>query len=145
VSGLAQAREVLDHLLEEYGELTPAMVVEAARPEDSPIHGHFEWDDDVAAEAHRRDQARRLIRKVKVVYGVDEEGREKTVRAFVSARQEPKGPRAYRPTEEVLQNPIARQLLLREFERDWLQFRARYEHLAEFWQVIRPDGESEAV
>lgn len=144
MSGLTAAREVLTSLVEEYGELTPELVVDAARPADSPIHSQFEWDDSIAAEAHRRDQARRLIRKVKIVYGTDPEGRDKTVRAFVSTRGPGDRKPAYRPTEEVLQDPIARALLLREFERDWKQFRARYEHLAEFWDVIRPDGEAQA-
>lgn len=134
-------QEVLEGLLEEHGEITPELVVDAARPADSPIHSQFEWDDSVAAEAHRRGQARKLIRKVRVVYGVDPEGRDKSVRAFVSVRQ-PDTPRpSYRPTEEVLQDPISRALLLREFQRDWLRFKARWEHVQEFWDVIRPDKE----
>jgi hypothetical protein len=141
VSGLAVVREVLEDLIEEYGELTPELVVEVARPADSPIHSHFEWDDSIAAELHRRGQARQLIRKVKVVYATDPEGRDRTQRAFVSVRPAGSPKRVYQRTEEVLQDPIARQLLLREFERDWLRFKARYEHLQEFWNLIRPDSE----
>lgn len=138
-----KARAVLDDLYREHGEITPALVVEAARPADSPIHGQFEWDDAKAAARHRHDQARRLIRKVRITYAQDEEGRDVSVRAFVSVprRGDDQHGRAYRPTEEVLQDPIARALLLREFQRDWLAFRARYEHLAEFWDLVRPDSE----
>ena len=35
------------------GTVTPPRVVEAARPESSPIHDAFEWDDVVAGEAWR--------------------------------------------------------------------------------------------
>lgn len=49
------------------GRLTPGAVVDAARPEDSPLHKLFEWDDAKAAEAHRLSQARGLIRCVQVV------------------------------------------------------------------------------
>ena len=49
------------------GVLTPSAVVESARDEGSPLHDKFEWDDGVAAEAWRLEQARRLIRTVKVV------------------------------------------------------------------------------
>lgn len=53
--------------MEAEGKLTPADVVDAARPEDAPLHPVFEWDDAEAAEAHRRWQARLLIRSVRIV------------------------------------------------------------------------------
>jgi len=49
------------------GELRPGDVVEAARDEKSPIHPWFEWDDGIAAEAYRVDQARDLIKSVRVI------------------------------------------------------------------------------
>lgn len=48
------------------GRLTPRAVVDAARDENHPLHGEFEWDDTVAAEAYRLDQARQLIADVRV-------------------------------------------------------------------------------
>lgn len=46
--------------------LKPSVVVEEARPENSPLHDEFEWRDDVAAEQHRLWQARHLIRVVEI-------------------------------------------------------------------------------
>ena len=46
------------------GRLTPDAVVNAARDSENPLHPHFEWDDTKAAEAHRRNQARTLIKTV---------------------------------------------------------------------------------
>ena len=46
------------------GDLRPDAVVENARRKASPIHDYFEWDDAVAAEAHREEQARHLIRSI---------------------------------------------------------------------------------
>lgn len=54
--------------LDRDGEITADEVLEAARPPASPIHDLFEWDDLVAGEAHRLDQARDLIRRVKFIY-----------------------------------------------------------------------------
>jgi hypothetical protein len=48
------------------GKLSPADVLAAARPEDSPIHEFFEWDDTAAAESWRMEQARELIRRVRI-------------------------------------------------------------------------------
>lgn len=48
------------------GRITPQEVVEAATPEDSPLHGCFEWDDEKAGAAYRIDQARELLKRVKI-------------------------------------------------------------------------------
>lgn len=63
------ARIAGEFLLERFGKVgAPARaVVEAARPEDSPIHAQFEWDDSAAAEQFRIAQARRLVRSIEVV------------------------------------------------------------------------------
>lgn len=49
------------------GELTPSLVVAAARNPKHPLHNRFEWDDTEAAEAWRRQQARVLIASVQVI------------------------------------------------------------------------------
>jgi hypothetical protein len=54
-----------------HGRLTPEAVVAAAKPEDSPLHFWFEWDNRKAAAAHRINQARALIRSVRIKFSVD--------------------------------------------------------------------------
>lgn len=49
------------------GRLTPEIVVADAKSVDSPLHGEFEWNVDKAAYQHWLDQARALIRSVRVV------------------------------------------------------------------------------
>lgn len=61
---------IQDHLIalhRQHGTLTPELVVEDARSEDSPLHDLFEWDPAKAALAHWHDVARALIRNVRVV------------------------------------------------------------------------------
>ena len=48
------------------GRLTPANLVEEARPEESPMHKAFEWDDAKAAENYRKQQATQMIRAIVV-------------------------------------------------------------------------------
>lgn len=43
------------------GVLSSKELLEKARPRNSPIHHLFEWDDSVAAEKYRQNQARNLI------------------------------------------------------------------------------------
>ena len=62
------------------GRLSAKAVVDGARSEDAPLHPYFEWDDAKAAEEHRLDQSRRLIR---VVVEVSEKGEETSVYVHV--------------------------------------------------------------
>ena len=48
------------------GRLTPHQVVEAAEPEGSALHDCFEWDDSIAGAAYRVEQARELLKRVKI-------------------------------------------------------------------------------
>lgn len=58
----------LDELAVEHdGTITPILVIDDARDQDSPLHDYFEWDDSVASEQYRKWQARRLIRSIIVI------------------------------------------------------------------------------
>ena len=53
--------ERLDKLtIKNEGELKPTQIVDDARPINSPLHKYFEWDDSIAGEKHRKQQARNL-------------------------------------------------------------------------------------
>ena len=127
-----------DELLTIYktnGSLTPAAVVDVARDPAHPLHGRVEWDDTVAAEKYRLDQARQLIRVVKVT-----ETRGDTLlrtREFVSVHRED-GP-SYVPIEEVKADEFTSKLVLQQAAREWRQMLARYQHLAEFLELVRTD------
>lgn len=58
--------EELRRLELDNGRLLAEDVVLAASSPDSPLHDQFEWDDSKAAAAHRLDQARELIRSVRI-------------------------------------------------------------------------------
>ena len=87
------AGEELERISKEHGEITPPLVVDEARPEESPIHEVFEWDDYVAAEHHREHQARQLIRSIEVV---KPEGNTEPVFIHIHSEQ------AYLPTKTVV-------------------------------------------
>lgn len=60
-------RERLERIrIREKGILTPDAVVDDAQDISSPLHAYFTWDDSEAANQFRLDQARTLIRNVKV-------------------------------------------------------------------------------
>ena len=79
--------KVISDLEDRKGRLTPEQIVHEAEKEDSPLHSFFEWDNDIAAEAHRIEQARDLIKRVKIVVEVQE----KNVRTVAYVRDTEKG------------------------------------------------------
>jgi hypothetical protein len=62
---MSDLRDQLQNIADKYGgRITPAYVVDEARPPSHPLHHRFEWDDRIAGEAHRRRQAQELIQSV---------------------------------------------------------------------------------
>ena len=60
------AGEVMEKIEQRDGKLTKEAFLEESRPTDSPTHGCFEWDDGVAAEKYRLEQARHTINDIQV-------------------------------------------------------------------------------
>ena len=67
IMALELERRILTKLARKNGGLLKVDdVLQEAKDESSPLHTHFEWDDSVAAEAHRKAQARALIQRCKI-------------------------------------------------------------------------------
>ena len=113
------------------GQLHPGAVVESARDAKSPLHSHFEWDDRKAAELHRMDQARALIRSIRVI---DDEDRVRP--AFLSIRADDGV--GYRRFADVVSSPDLRQRLLEQAQRDLDAWTQRYRELREIVEMVLP-------
>jgi hypothetical protein len=64
-------KEYIDERIRElyqiHGRLTPDIVIEDAKNDDSPLHGEFDWNVERAAMEAWREKARQIIRSVTVV------------------------------------------------------------------------------
>lgn len=70
---MSQKNRIFQHLQkldQRDGGLTPSAVIKDAQRPDSPLHDRFEWDDKLAAQGHRLEQARDLIRSFRVTVQV---------------------------------------------------------------------------
>lgn len=130
-------RDDLQDIYESLGVLTPAVVVDVARDKKHPLHSRFEWDDEIAGEAYRRQQAQTLIRSVRIRYVTEEGEASDAVRAFTSIKT-PNG-YAYEPTLEVVTDPLKMKMILGDMRREWQQMRRRYESYEEFWALVQRD------
>lgn len=113
------------------GRLTPNAVVGAARSESHPLHPHFEWDDGVAAEAYRLDQARSIIRIVRVV---DDESKDGTSRAYHSVNDH--GGVAYRSITDIRSSADLQMALLRQADRELDAFERRFREMSEVCDLV---------
>lgn len=120
------------------GRLTPEAVIKAAKDKKSPLHQHIEWNDNVAAHAYRMDQARAIIRLIRVE---DEETHE-TQPAFISVQD---GGVAYRTSQEVASSRELQLAVLLQAERDLHAFERRYQTLKDVCALIRPAREALAA
>lgn len=60
------AGQELFRIRQKYKQLTPEAVVNEARKKDNPLHDYFIWDDRKAAEEFRKEQAREIIRFLRI-------------------------------------------------------------------------------
>lgn len=127
VAGLAEAHG---------GVCPPQALVEVSRSPDAPLHGLFEWDDTVAASAHRRQQARMVVRELRVVEVTDEG--EQHMQAFVHVirMDEDQASEGYRLTRLVVQSRDEYAQVMDEALAGLRAWRKRYEHLTELGSIL---------
>ena len=127
--------------------LTPKNLVEEARPEDSPLHPEFDWDDTIAAEKWREEQARQVIKTI-ILYESDINTERELIleeikdendtfaiedRAFVSTGE---WNHRYVPIAVALTNEEWKANLLKAAKRDMQAFITKYHRLTELANII---------
>lgn len=140
---MSDLREHLDAIAERNaGRLTPAMVVEEARDEASPLHAYvFNKSVRSAAEAYYLARARELIRSQRCVYReADDKDAEKSVRAYHAVRRE--DGYAFERAEDLVKDEFASRLVMADMRREWMALKRRYEDFAEFWALVREDSKA---
>jgi hypothetical protein len=98
-----------------------AHVLEAAKNRRNPLHKHFEWDDAVAGHKYRLEQARSIIRLIRVEPTNEND---RPTRAFISVKDS-KGV-AYRDLGEIKRSADLQISLLKQARADLESFRERY-------------------
>ena len=127
----AVAAEVMDQLAEEE-RLNPTELVEVSRPDDAPLHSEFEWDDSVAAEKWREEQASAMIRHLVVRIEANEQ--EYPTRQYFMVQREAN---TYEPIHVILKDEDKTAMLLDQAKRELQAFKAKYAGLKELAEVMK--------
>ena len=123
--------EMLEEMHNKGIEVTPEVLLDASRDVNSPTHCEFEWDDTVAAEKYRVEQARNLISHVRIVRE-DSEPQDYKERGFVPV---PGGRNVYVPLQTALEKEEYKEHLLKQARNDTEIFLAKYRRLEELAAV----------
>ena len=126
------AGKICQELSETEDGLTPQNLVNISRDKNHPLHCEFEWNDSIAAEAYRVEQAKQLIRDITIVHDEEEK---KSDRGFVIT---PGRNHVYVPLNDALSNETWKNNLLEAAKRDMVAFIAKYRRLTELTRVIVP-------
>lgn len=111
--------EVLDTLRNSETGLTAKAFVDISRPEESVTHKMFEWNDSIAAEKFREQQARVIIGHITVEY----ESVKTPQRAFYHLSfTDPQ----YRSVGEIKENAEDAAALLSMAKRELITFKTKY-------------------
>lgn len=123
----ADAQKVAEEI--GFGKFTPMEVLEKAKDETTELHKCFEWNDSIAAEKYRLEQAKNIIRML--VY--KKENKEQQVVRYY-AKTEKK--HVYQPTKQFLVQEDEYQGLLRRALAELEAFKNKYHTLTELENIF---------
>ena len=124
---------VMEEIEMRNGTVTSELFLEASRAEDSPTHAVFEWDDGIAAERYRLNQAQNTIRAVRVVIRDEQNGVVSSVpqRAFVNVMPDDRKRGEYMNVCDAMANEDTRHIILLRAYRELKAFQEKYADLTE--------------
>lgn len=123
----ADAQKVADEIGE--NKITPQEILEKARDENTELHKCFEWDDSIAAEKYRFEQARKIVQFL--VYERKTES-EPQVRCF----QITSNKNVYQPAKQFLVQQDEYKLLLERAKNELISFKRRFSMLTELESIF---------
>lgn len=93
------------------GKFGPQDVVEYARNPKTELHSRFEWDDKIAGEQYRIQQAMLIIRRLQITV-VENESETIKIRAYSSLTNERGPDGSYRSTVQIISDDEMKAQLL---------------------------------
>lgn len=125
------AGKELVRIQKEHGCVRPELVVDESRPDTAPLHEEFTWDDSVAGENWRLEEARRIIRSVRIISPDMPPAEQPVIRAFlnVTATDTEKDfeGQAYLSYPKIRKSPDYRQQVLNQAMNELNQWKQRYQ------------------
>ena len=127
--------ETLERIEARDGAVTKEAFLEESRPEDSPTHAMFEWNDGIAAEKYRLEQSRWIIADVVVTIEREEEPVKK-VAGFVNVTHGKNNKAEYNSIEVAMEDEEKRKAVLSNAFDELRAFETKYSEYQELAGVF---------
>lgn len=125
------AQKVVDEIMSIGECASPKQIVDKARDEGTELHKAFEWDDSIAAEKYRCEQARHLVRCIVIDQPqMDEEKPE--IRVYQKLDDQT----GYKRIELIIRQEDEYAALLSQANRELKAFRVKYSTLNELHEIF---------
>lgn len=128
------AGKEFEKIEKEYGKVTSELLLQNAEPEESPLHGLFEWDDAVAGHKYRLSQATNVI--INLAVEVEKEQTPKKIRAYYNVSEDEKRGK-FINVESAFSNPDTAEIIIKRAYKELVAFTKKYENLKEFAPVFK--------
>ena len=130
---------IYEQIEEREGSVTKENFLEASRPDDSPTHNLFEWDDKKAAESYRLETSKKIIGCLQLTFETID-NKECSVRAYVNVS--PLTEKAkYENIEVVLRDEDKRANYISRIKQELDNYIKRNAHIEELADILIEAGQ----
>lgn len=126
--GSANAEKCYSEILSIGESATPQQILDYARNPETELHKCFEWDDSVAAELYRLQQARIVV--CHLVFVEDEKQEPQKIRLLQHTDD------GYKPVKLIYRNKDEYATLLERAMTELRAFKQRYHNLVELENIL---------
>jgi hypothetical protein len=112
-------------------DVTPQQIVEYAKDENTELHKCFTWDNNVAAEKWRLQEARQIVVCLRITKEENEVKTNTPIRVFYKTDDDG----GYKPTQVIVKNADEYEKLLNRVTNELKTFRNKHKNLIEFEEV----------
>ncbi len=128
------AGEAVEGIIGKHGGVTAEILLREATKKRSALHSCFEWNDTIAAQNYRLDQARYILRQIEVI--IEREDKEPLrIRAFHCVEDEEQGRRYVTITQARSESDMWEQVIIRAMK-EIQQWKETYRDIKEFEAVF---------
>lgn len=120
----------LEELENSLDSLDTKNIVNFAKDEKSELHKCFEWDDKVAGEKYRLQQANQILTSISIV-SKEEDSKPEVVRAFVNIKDSEDNERKFKNIAKVLENEDEYSQIKKKAYDDLVRCKDRYSKIIE--------------
>jgi len=129
----------LERIENQYGKITPEIVLQESKNKKSPFYSHFEWDNEKAGNRWRISQAGYLIRSITVSISAAESQDPQRAFVCVSKTHLPGSDHdtgSYVSLESAMSDKDTRDLLLQKALQEIKFWKIRYANLKELSKIF---------